>query len=592
MIGFAEAGAAWRHGLPQRWAGATPPMHHLSHPALLPALTGLLLAACAQPPHGLPSVACGGLAGTLSASPALAQFQPRVDSARKLDVDDQGHPAHCLVQGRLNERSGAGGRRHAIHFEMRLPQTWNQRLLFQAGGEGTTPDPAWGRLAVQATDALSTGFAVISGLAGPEPAALADAGLAQASAWGLDAQARRDRGHAAIPALQAVAMALATAHYGRPPQQRYIAGCGDGGRQALVAASRYPALFDGLLAGAPGLGAPQAAIQHAWDMQQWLKVNADIRQAFSPADMRLVARQVLARCDGLDLLVDGVVADLPRCQKALRRSDFDALACIGAKQTGCLSGPQLRALQQSFAGPHDSAGQALYSDWAWDSGIAAAGWRHWKLQSDMPAWAQMPALANLGSAALAQAYTTPPTPVAGKPSSLREHVLHFDFDRDASKVLASGPPFTESALALMDPPDAADPQLAGLAKSGGKLLVFHGASDPRYSVQRTLRWAEQLQAKVGLAPADARARLFVVPGMGHCGGGPATDRFDALGALVDWVEKAQPPQQLPAQVDAKNPELPADWSRSRSRLLCPWPQVARYRGGEVESAKSFRCAAP
>ena len=84
----------------------------------------------------------------------------------------------------------------------------------------------------------------------------------------------------------------------------------------------------------------------------------------------------------------------------------------------------------------------------------------------------------------------------------------------------------------------------------------------------------------------------MVPGMGHCSGGPATDRFDALGALVDWVEMAQPPQQLLAQVDAKNPELPADWSRSRSRPLCHWPQVARYRGGDVESAKSFRCGPP
>lgn len=554
---------------------------------LLPALAGLLLAACAQPPHGPKTVPCSDLGGALSSLPKL-----RIDQAQSLAATAQGQPAHCLVQGRLNQRSGQAELPHAIHFEMRLPLGWNQRLLFQAGGEGLAPEPAWGRLPGVADDALSRGFAVISGLAGADADSTASMGLTQTRAWGLDAQARRDRGHAATPALQAVALALATAHYGHKPQRNYIAGCGDGGRQAMVAASRYPALFDGYLAGAPALGAPQAAIQHAWDMQQWRTVNPDIRLAFSPADMQLVARQVLARCDGLDLLVDGVVSDLKRCQKAFRQSDLEALACNGAKQPGCLSRAQVLALEQSMAGPHNSSGQPLYSDWAYDSGLAAAGWRHWKLQSDVPAWARMPALANLGSAALALAYTTPPTPLAGKPSALRDHLLHFNFDHDAPRVHATAGPFSESAVALLDPPDADEPQLHGLAQQGGKLLVFHGGSDPLYSVQRSIRWAEQLQAKLGLAQADALARVFVAPGMGHCGGGPATDRFDALGALMEWVEKAKPPQQLQAQVDAANPELPEAWSKTRSRLLCHWPQVPRYRGGDVESAASFRCAPP
>lgn len=547
----------------------------------------LLSGGCANPPHGPQSVACDRLPAALAAMPGL-----RLGDSRDQPPDAQGHPAHCRVTGQLDERMGSDGKRYAIGFEMRLPRVWNQRLLYQAnGGNDGIVKPAFGNLGVLAQDALSRGFAVISsdgGHAAEDPANLG-AGLVRGQVFGLDAQARRDYGHAATGALWPVAQALIERHYGKKPKRNYLAGCGNGGRQAMVAASRDADRFDGILAGAPGFRLPQAALQHAWDIQAWLSVNTDIRRAFSPADLQLVADKVLARCDGLDMLVDGMVGDLRRCQRAFRLAD---LQCLGAKTDRCLSTPQVAALQRSFAGPHNSRGEALYSDWSFDSGIAAPGWRTWKLESTVAPWDRLPIIATLGAGALAYVFSTPPAQPIGTPAALLDYLARFDFDRDAPAIFASDAQHPESAAALMSPTDADDPRLADFARRGGKMIVYHGASDPVFSVNDTLRWADRLQHNLGLAAAGQVARVFTVPGMGHCQGGPATDQFDALGALVDWVENGKPPARIEARVNPADKSLPARWSAQRSRPLCPHPQLMRYAGGDVEQASSFRCAMP
>jgi hypothetical protein len=551
------------------------------------ALAGLAgLTACASRPSS-GGVACARLPAALIALPGL-----RLTEASEQPADAKGHPAHCLVQGRLNERVGMAGKRYAIGFEMRLPQGWNKRFLNQAnGGNDGVIRPALGDLDVLTRDALSRGFAVLSSDSGhvADDPANAATGLARGNQFGLDPQARRDQGYAAEGALWPVAQALIQSHYGEKPGRNYLAGCANGGRHAMVAASRYPEHYDGILAGAPGLNTPQAALQHAWDVQRWRSVNTDIRRAFSPADMRLVADRVLARCDGLDMLVDGVVSDLRRCQSAVKLGE---LQCIGAKAADCLSGPQIKALGLSFTGPHNSRGEPLYTDWPFDAGIGAAAWRTWKLESAIPSWDHLPIVATLGAASLAYVYTTPPTPVPGSPAALLDYLAQFDFDRDAAKINASDAVFAESAVASMSPPDVANPTLAAFAGHGGKMIVYHGNSDPVFSVNDTLAWVERLQHNLGPLEAGAVARVFAVPGMGHCRGGPATDEFDALGALVSWVEEGQAPDRIDARTHPANRELPANWSPQRSRPLCPWPKTARYVGGPVEDAASFRCAGP
>ena len=185
----------------------------------------------------------------------------------------------------------------------------------------------------------------------------------------------------------------------------------------------------------------------------------------------------------------------------------------------------------------------------------------------------------------------PPTSTPGKPADLVAFLGGFDFDRDAPRIYATDATFTESAMQFMAPPDVDDPKLESLRAHGGKLIVYHGNSDPVFSANDTRRWFARLETNLG-AGASGFARLYPVPGMAHCSGGPATDQFDALGALVAWVEQGQAPGALDARVNPDNKELPAGWSRTRSRPLCPWPQIARRTGDDLESAASFRCSAP
>lgn len=549
----------------------------------LVAVAAAMLAACTSTPTSSP-VACGELPAAMAGMKNL-----RIASATAVADDGKGTPAHCQISGAANERTGVDGRRYAIGFEMRLPVAWNQRFLHQVnGGNDGKVVPALGALPIWRQNALQRGFAVISSDSGHTDADPANnaAGLAKGNVFGLDPQARRDYGYAANDTMFAVAQGLMRTHYGRAPSRSYMAGCSNGGRHALVAATRYGDRYDGILAGAPGYNLPKAAVQHAWDVQSWQIADPDIRKAFSPADMQLVASKVLERCDALDGASDGIVGDLPRCQAAFKLAE---LQCSGEKTAQCLSPNQVRALQRAFAGPRNSRGDMLYSDWSWDAGIGSGNWRFWKLESQIPPWNRLPLIATMGAGSLSYIFTTPPTRTAGSPDELIKFLTAFDFDKDAPRINAKDGTFTESAMQFMAPPDADDPKLATFRGRGGKLIVYHGNSDAVFSVNDTTRWFGKLQANTGGADF---ARYYPVPGMAHCSGGPATDQFDALGALVEWVEQGKAPSALTASVSPENKELPANWSKTRSRPLCPWPQVARYQSGDIESAASFRCAAP
>ena len=433
-------------------------------------MAAALVAGCTTGPKPA-GLACGQLPQAMASLPGL-----RFTDASNQAADNKGHPAHCKVTGLLNERTGSDGKRYAIGFEMRLPQGWNKRFLHQVnGGSDGVVKPAFGEVNTTLPDALARGFAVISsdaGHNGEDPANTA-AGLARGNVFGLDMQARRDYGYAATAALWPVAQGLIAQHYGEKPQRNYMAGCSNGGRHGLVAASRQAERYDGILAGAPGFNLPKAAVQHAWDVQSWKMVDADIRRAFRPVEMKLVADRVVARCDGLDLLVDGIVGDLRRCQRAFRLAE---LQCTGAKSDACLSATQVAALQRSFDGPRNSRGEPLYADWSFDGGIGSAGWRTWKLESTVPPWDRLPIIATMGAGSLAYIFSTPPLRPAGTPAALLDTLARYDFDRDAPRIFATTPQYPESAMAVMSPPDADNPMLSAFARRGGKLIVYHAAA--------------------------------------------------------------------------------------------------------------------
>jgi feruloyl esterase len=182
--------------------------------------------------------------------------------------------------------------------------------------------------------------------------------------------------------------------------------------------------------------------------------------------------------------------------------------------------------------------------------------------------------------------------VTGQGNSLIDYALSISLDKDLPKIFAASGPYAESSWSFMTPPD---PTFSRFVARGGKLIVFHGTADPVFSVLDTINWFDQFRAAHGAA-ADQHARLFLVPGMNHSRGGPATDQMDMVEALVNWVEKGEAPAAVVARARGAgsavpNPEVPPSWSPTRSRLLCPYPQVPRYQGsGSLESSSSFACA--
>ena len=495
--------------------------------------------------------------------------------------------AHCVIRGRIAARTGTDGHAYAVSFELRLPDDWSGRFAHQFnGGNDGAVVPALGRLGElpPGDSALARGFAVVSSDAGHDGAARTETGLAAGNVFGLDFEARKDYGYGAVAKLHPVAIALTEAYYGEPVRFVYGMGTSNGGRHALIAASRMPEAFDGLLAGYPGFHLPRAAIQHAWDAQAFRSVGTSLADAFSRAELDVVATHVRDACDALDGLADGLIFDVEGCQA---RFDPRSMICEGPRTADCLPESKANALIRILGGPRNSAGEQLYSEWAWDTGIASGNWRTWKLESAVPPWNKQPIIAIMGAGSLAQVFTTPPTPVLGDPASLEQFLLDFDFDRDAPKIDATSAEFPESAMELMTPPDSDHPTLAGLERAGGKLIVFHGVSDPVFSFLDTVAWYEKL---IDNNPNATRfVRLYAVPGMPHGPGGVAPDRFDALSALVEWVEQDRAPGSLVASVREDN-ESAASQLRGASRKLCPWPSFARYSGGDPRSAEAFDCA--
>ena len=275
---------------------------------------------------------------------------------------------------------------------------------------------------------------------------------------------------------------------------------------------------------------------------------------------------------------DGIVGAFTQCTAAKVLPAIESRICEGAKSSACLSREQVTALERIYAGPRDSSGRALYSDWQWDAGISGFGWRIWKLGS---ADGKVPALnVALGGASLAAIFTTPPTAVANDLGAALEFQLNFGLDRDAAKIYAADTTFVHSAW---DDISARSSDLHAFRAHRGKLIVPHGVSDPVFSINDTLAWYHEVdQSNHG--HADQFVRVFPVPGMGHCSGGPATDGYDAFAALAKWVEQGQAPDRILASAGPGSP-----WP-GRTRPLCAYPKTAHYNGsGSIDAAENFTC---
>lgn len=511
-------------------------------------------------------------------------------------------PEHCEVFGRMNERTGANGQRYAINFHMRLPTAWNGKFFFEGGGGSNgNIGTALGNLqGQQPTNALVLGYAVVSQDSGHDNAVNSDPKMNGGQTFGFDEQARLDFGYNSYDQVTQAAKALIGIYYGKAPERSYYVGCSEGGREAMMMSQRFPDYYDGILACSPGFKLPKAAIAEAWDSQAFAQVakaegltdrngQPFMNKTYTDEDLALLAGAVLAACDKLDGLADGMIANFRACTSAVVKPKLDALTCKGAKDAGCLTATQIAAIEKVNAGAVNSKGEALYADRPWDVGIGGKlgpaynqGWRIWKLgMFNSPADSSIDA--TLGSGALSAIFTTPPTPVAAGGAAPVAYLLGFNFDTDAPKIYAESGTFAEPAWDFMM---ASSTDLSAFRKHGGKLILTHGVSDPVFSIDDDIAWLNEVN-KVNKGKAADFVRLFAIPGMNHCAGGPATDRFDAFTALVDWVEKKTPPAKIVASAGPMTP-----WP-GRTRPLCPYPGYAKYKGaGSIEDAANFVCAAP
>jgi feruloyl esterase len=571
-----------------------PPGHETVGPRAARAgglLAGALLAGVAAAPGSAagsaPVGACADVAGYALPDTviATAQDNPAAD----------GLPAHCEVIGRINPRTGIDGKPYSIGFRLRMPQDWNGRFYFQGGGgtDGSLPNSLGNGSPTGEPLVLPLGYAVISTDGGHDNTVNNDPNAGGTAAFGLDPQARVDYGYNALDKVTVFGKAIVTRHYGQAPRYSYFDGCSNGGRQGMVASQRFPDYFDGIVAGAPGFNLPRAAVAEAWNEQALapLATRTDangqpyLPDTFSDADLQLVRSATLAACDGLDGLEDGIVDNNRACRRGRVVRALREAQCAGAKAEGCLSEGQIEALERIHAGPRNSQGERLYATRPWDAGITApSALRAWLLGT--PAQPGQPLANNAISVtrsggALSLIFVTPPEP---RPvDQLPAYVFGFDFDRDAPKIYARSGVYTESSMEFMT---ANSPDRTAFRQRGGKMILWHGLSDGVFSANDTIRWYDALDRRERGGAAEF-ARLFLVPGLGHCSGGPATGAFSPFSALVDWVERGIAPASI---VATASPGAP--WP-GRTRPLCAYPTQARYTGnGSTEDAASFVCAAP
>ncbi len=469
-------------------------------------------------------------------------------------------PAHCLVQAEIGARVGARGVRYAIRYELRLPAKWNGRFQFQGGGgvDGVVR-PAFGVLHPGVTPALAQGAAVVSTDTGHQSENTRDA------SFGLDPQARVDWGYQAVERVTVQAKALVQRFYGQAARYAYFVGCSGGGRQGMMAAQRYPEHFDGIVSGAPILEQHRAQVGSLVALRAFNAIaprnekgEPVLSRAYSNKDLQLIDRAVRAQCDGLDGAVDGIIENHAAC-----RVDLKPLQCAGEKTEACLSQDQVATFHQVMAGPRNSAGVPLYPGVPWDTGIASASWRaNWLGTSETAT----PNSAKYTNESIRMVFMTPPDPTFD--------YLRFDVDRDPARMLESAAITTTRGV-----------DYEAFKARGGKTIVYVGMAGSLVNPAGVRDWYGRLvEANGGLEATQRFARFFVAPGVEHCRGGQGLDRFDPVAALQAWVEKGIAPDTLPSSGSA----FPG-----RTRMLCAWPRVARYKGqGSVEEAVNFECVAP
>lgn len=492
-------------------------------------------------------------------------------------------PAHCEISGSLQQREGYAGEQYAINFQVRMPADWNGRFLFQGGGgtNGVVRD-AVGFMGSEQPNALMRGFAVVSQDSGHDNSVNNNPAYNGTLTFAFDPQALSNYSYTSLKPVADTAKAVVGKYFDAPIQYSYFYGCSKGGHEGMQFVQRYPEAFDGVIAKAPAFSLPRAALAELHDNQQFTKMSgADqvsldaLRSAMSDAQLASVADAILEACDADDGVVDGMVLKYGSCTTERVLPTLQAKVCDDGE--GCLNQAQVDGLVAIMSGPKTAEGEPVYTDWAWDPGIASPGWRTWKLGS---ADGRVPAL-NIVLGGVSYGSMMRPEPMVFGPESydLNQFLTEYDISTQYVDVYNVRAGINTSTWDLFS---ARSPDISAFKAAGGKLMMPHGVSDPVFSVNDGAEWYDEMNQVTG--DAEDFVRVYPIPGMAHCAGGPATEQFDALSAMQAWVEQGEAPVALIATASEQTP-----WP-GRSRPICPYPSTPQYDGsGDVESAASFSC---
>jgi len=447
-------------------------------------------------------------------------------------------PAHCRVGGVLDARVGRDDKAFGIGFAVALPANWNGQFLFQGGGglNGSVSPPLGAQYAGERS-ALVRGFAVASTDSGHQGAVFDGSFL-------NDQQAALNFLYQAVPEVTLVAKQIVAQHYRRPNEHAYFIGCSTGGREAMMMSQRFPNYFDGIVAAAPAMRTSfsNLGLRHAATALNGIAPlgtdgKPDTRAALSEPNRRLLIDGILEACDALDGNRDGLIFAPQECH-----FDPGALLCKDGQKDRCLTNGQVNAIRTVMQGPRTASGRQVYPGYYFDTGIATT--------QGLPGVLAGPLIPE------------------GRPAGVT-------MDVDAAWAEAV------NARSMVGDTDAWT-NLSTFRGHGGKLIFLHGVSDPWFSAQDTVQYYERLGRDNPEVALAQWSRLFLVPGMGHCGGGERTlDHVDLLDAIVGWVENGRAPER----VIATGASAPGE-----SRPLCPHPAHAQYKGsGDARDAANYLC---
>jgi len=454
-----------------------------------------------------------------------------------------GLPSFCRVTGVISPE---------IQFEIALPERWNKRLyMFGNGGFAGENLAAPARVANR-DRALARGFLTVQQNTGHDAATTPLGTFARGNLQRLI-----DYGERGVHATVVLAKELASRYYSKSPAYSYWDGCSTGGRQGFVAAERYPADFDGILAGAPVHDFKNSQLLHVW------KAQAVAEAGLTEAHQTLLGKAVLEHCDKTDGVEDGLVADPRQCA-------FDPEAhlpmCSGAAGADCFTPAQVAAIKKAMGGIR-VGGKQMTPPLPWGAEIAdtagKSGWSGWIGADGKPGF-----IVQYG-----ETYLRNMTPLGARKPDLGWR--DFDFETQ----FADADPVSETLA-----PTGAD--LSAFAAMGGRIISYFGWADPGLNPNMGIAHYEALREEMGAETGDDFFRLFMMPGMFHCRAGYGPDQLDAMTPLIEWVEQGKAPETIVARQ-----KQGADVVRTLP--LCSFPQVARYGGaGDVKDAASFSCQAP